>query len=301
MPVQEAVPDVEFIRTRIPIRDVARELGLAVNGRQGHCWRVDAHRNGDSKPSIWFNRKNRGRCEVCDSQTWSAIDLVMRVEGIGTGAAIRWIAQRFPVPNVPKGKHLTTTRRWKPAFRVGTGGLMEIIVRSGLLAELSGAEVKVLQVLVAFADRNGEVTISYAGIAQYAGVASPSTVRKALLRLQKLHLLEISRKVSGGFRECSSYRLTVDDPQFLALARERSDKTRELVKEQRAMREAQRAEARKRIPRSNLPTTTVAHEDFTLQSRVASNFAQKAEPMSVCTTPSAQQQQKLEKALPSQA
>jgi hypothetical protein len=118
---------------------------------------------------------------------------------------------------------------------------MENFVRSGLPAELSGAQAKILQVLVGFADRTGEVTISYVGIAQYAGVASFSTVRKALLRFQQLHLLEISPKVSCGFRECSSYRLTVDDPKFLEIIRERSDRTQELVTEQRAMRQAKRA------------------------------------------------------------
>lgn len=46
------IPDLEYIRKRISIQDVARELGLWVNNRQGCCWRIETHRNGDSNPSI---------------------------------------------------------------------------------------------------------------------------------------------------------------------------------------------------------------------------------------------------------
>lgn len=172
------IPDAMFIRGRIPIQDVARELGLEVNGRQAHCWRIEAHRNGDSNPSIWFDRKNRGRCQVCDAQARSNIDFVMMILGLNTADAIRWIAQRFEVPRLPKGKHLVENQRWNPRFRVGTGDtFMETFVRSGLLAALTGAEAKVLEVLRAFADNNGRAVISYLGIMRYTGIASAATVR----------------------------------------------------------------------------------------------------------------------------
>jgi hypothetical protein len=174
------IPDATFIRGRIPIQDVARELGLWVNNRQGRCWRIEAHRNGDSNPSIWFNRKNWGRCQVCDPQAWSNIDLVMMIQGLNPADAIRWIAQRFEVPRMPKGKHLVEHQRWNPRFRVGTGDpFMENFVRSGLLAALTGAEAKVLEVLRTFADNHGRAVISYLGIMRYAGIASTTEPRPA--------------------------------------------------------------------------------------------------------------------------
>ncbi len=211
------IPDATFIRDRIPIQDVARELRLEVNGRQAHCWRIEAHRNGDSKPSIWFDRQNRGRCQVCDARGWSNIDLVMKIQELNTADAIRWIAQRFEVPRLPKGKHLVEHQRWNPRFRVGTGDkFMENFVRSGLFAALTGAEAKVLEVLRAFAENNGRAVISYLGIMRYTGIASAATVRAALLRLQRLHLLEIVHTFSGGFRTCNAYQFTPDDPCSLA-------------------------------------------------------------------------------------
>lgn len=266
------IPDAKFIRDRIPIQEVARMLGLWVNGRQGRCWRIEAHRNGDSNPSIWFDRKNRGRCQVCDSQAWSNIDLVKMIQQISAASAIRWIAQRFKVPLLPKGKHLSEQRRWSPRCRVGTGDIMENFVRSGLLATLTGAEAKVLEVLKTFADIEGRAVISYRGIMRYAGIASAATVRAALLQLQKLHLLEIVRTVNGGFRACSAYQFTPDDPAFLAIARECHDHHLDLIQAQRD----ERAAARSVLPRSILSSITEVRGKFTLHPTEASNLGRKA-------------------------
>jgi hypothetical protein len=234
------IPDAEYIRDRVPIQDVARKLGLEVKGRHGHCWRIEAHANGDSNPSIWFNRNNRGCCQACDGRAWSNIDLVKMVLRLDVADAIRWIAERFEVPLLPKGKHLVKRQRWAPRFRVGTGGdIMEDFVRSGLLAELSGAHAKVLEVLRTFADDDGRVVISYLGIMQYAGIAK-ATVRSALLHLQKLHVMEIQSARDGPLRACGVYQFTPDDPAFLAHARERYEQHREIIQAQRAARAERR-------------------------------------------------------------
>jgi hypothetical protein len=266
------IPDAKFIRDRIPIQDVARELGLEVNGRKAHCWRIEAHRNGDSNPSIWFSRKNRGVCHVCDARGWSNIDLVMMIQGLNIADAIHWIAGRFKVPNVRKGAHLVEQQRWTPRFRVGTGDMMDDFVRSGLLATLTGAEVKVLEVLRTFAGNEGRAVISYLGIMRYAGIASAATVRAALLHLQKLHLVEIVRTVNGGFRACNAYQLTPDDPAFLAIARECHDQHQELIQVQRD----ERATARCVLPRSILSSVTEVRGKFTLHPTEVSNFERKA-------------------------
>jgi hypothetical protein len=273
------IPDAKYMRNRIPIQDVARKLRLEVNGRQAHCWRIEAHRNGDSNPSIWFDRNNRGRCHVCDARGWSNIDLVMMIQRLNTADAIRWIAQRFEVPRLPKGKHLVEQRRWKAEFRVGTrGDIMEDFVRSGLLAELGLPVIAVVAVLLTFADHNGRVEISYRGIMQYAGIGSEHTVRRALLRLQKLHLLENLSGRNGGLRACGVYQFTPDDPTFLAHAHERHEQHRELVEVQRAARGAQRKERAAEqhpIPKSILSAPSAVRGNFTLHSSAASNCARK--------------------------
>jgi hypothetical protein len=227
---------MEYIRKQIPIQDVAQALGLTVSGKAAHCWRADSHRNGDAKPSIWFTRKNRGRCQVCDSVTWSSIDLVMMVKGTSLVEAARWIADRFPVPNIAKGKHLSERQRWTP-FRVGAGDMLETFVRSGLLAELTGAEAKVLEVLKTFSD-HGRAVISYLGIMRYAEIGSPSTVRTAIKKFQEMHLLRVTVPSSdrSDFRACNEYQFTVDDPDFLKLANDVYQRHREEIDAQRSLR-----------------------------------------------------------------
>jgi hypothetical protein len=237
---------MQYIRKRIPIRNVALALGLSVRGKAAHCWRIENHRNGDSRPSIWFTRWNRGRCHVCDEASWSNIDVVMMVMGIGTFEAVGWIAARFEVPSIPKGRHLSERQRWTPRFRVGTGDLLENFVRSGLLSELTGAEAKVLQVLIALCDHHqGVAVISYLGIMRYAGIGSFSTVRAAIKRLQSLHFLAVTpHRNDVNFRDCNEYRLTPDDPEFLSLAYDTCQRHRDEIDAQRSLR----AERRKTKP-----------------------------------------------------
>ena len=238
-----ALPDMEYMRKQIPIQDVAQALGLSVSGKAAHCWRADSHHHGDAHPSIWFTSKNRGRCQVCDSVAWSGIDLVMMVKGIGLVEAARWIADRFPVRNIAKGKHLAERQRWTPRFRVGTGDMLENFVRSGLLAELTGAEAKVLEVLNTFSIGERAV-ISYLGIMRYAGIGSPSTIRTAIKKFQKMHLLRVAVPSSGrsDFRACNEYQFTVDDPDFQKLANDVHQRHSEEINAQRRLR----AQLRKR-------------------------------------------------------
>jgi hypothetical protein len=76
-------PDLEYIKTEIPVTAIARDLGLYVNGYRARCWRTEYHRNGDSDPSVGFQKaKNRYRCFVCDAYSGSNIDLVMAVRDV---------------------------------------------------------------------------------------------------------------------------------------------------------------------------------------------------------------------------
>jgi hypothetical protein len=111
--VAEGLPDMEFIRSRVPITEVATGLGLKLSGRKAaHCWRTEHHQNGDRTASISF-RKNRATCYVCDSHPLSTLDLVIAHEGFDLLDASRWICARWDVPAVPKGKKLIRSERWR--------------------------------------------------------------------------------------------------------------------------------------------------------------------------------------------
>jgi len=238
-------PDIEYIKARIPITLVARNLGLCVKGHRARCWRPENHQNGDSDPSVGFQKaKNRYRCFVCDAHSGSNIDLVMAVLGVGMLEALGWICERFAVPNVPSGHRQSSPERWSPRFRVGVSwfDLMEMVVRSGLWEDFSPSEKAILPVLLTYAEREtGITTISYRGIMRYAGIGSPSTVSKALRRFEHMHLLKTIRGRDSELRAVNAYCVSADDPRFQELVNEICRKQREEIEIERQLR----AEARK--------------------------------------------------------
>jgi hypothetical protein len=179
------VPDFKHIRERVPIREVASDLGLTISGNTIHCWRPENHQNGDRTPSVGLHvRKNTAKCFVCDSRSLSTIDLVMSVRKVELRAAVRWIAACHPIPNIPKGKHLESKQRWPERYRVGVGASrLDYLVRMGLWASLSPAQRSIVQVLDTFSEGDS-VTISYRGLMRYSGIRSQSTISSAIKRFQ---------------------------------------------------------------------------------------------------------------------
>ena len=250
-------PDLEFTKQKVPIQDVARQLGLKVSGRyRAHCWRFDNHRNGDRDPSITFQKKtNRGRCWVCDGRTWSNLDLVMMFLGCDFRSAVAWVCEHFPVPPAEPGKHLVHRNGWHPRYRVGTNGsVFEWLVRAGLWGWLSPAQRSVLVALQAFTDaETGLAKVSYRGLMRYSGVGSATSVAVAIKRFRRIHLLQVEPRIGGdGFRACNCYRLTFDDPKFLSLLNEIHRRNFEEVELERAFR-AEERKRRRRQRESVLP------------------------------------------------
>ncbi len=259
-------PDLRFIKEKIPITDVARELGLKVRDRyRAHCWRVENHKNGDADPSIRFHRKtNKWRCFVCDERAQSNLDLVLMLLGCDFPAAVAWMCERFAVPLARPGKHITQRQHWNPTYRVGySGSHMEWLVRSGLWSELTASERSVLGVFDVFTDtETNDVTISYRGIMRFAGIRSHTTVRRALRRFQQLGVLEIVRSVGGdGFRSVNSYRLTFDSPKFRSIVNEIYRRQREEIELERSFW----LEERKRRKRDKASTLPVQEVPFSTQ------------------------------------
>lgn len=241
-------PDFEYIKTKIPIVAVARQLGLTVSGYRARCWRTESHRNGDANPSIGFQKKqNRGRCFVCDPHSWSTIDLVMAVLGYELPAAISWITARYSVPSLPKGTHVKKREAWNPRFRSGdTRDVVEMLVRSGLWATLSHAERSILPAFTTFADKDsGLATISYRGLMRYSGVGSSATIADALKHFEQMKFLRrVRTRTVGRIRGVGVYSLVFDDPEFQEMVSQVFQRQRaEIVLERQLQQEVRKVRA----------------------------------------------------------
>src|ERR1700689_5123692 len=200
-------------------KDVLR-LGMRVRHQKARCWRPERHAHRDADPSLCFSvHRNRVRCMVCDTQGGhSCIDLVARVLAVDTGTAVRWIAERFAVPNVKVGRPLGAGQRGLSPYQVGLhASPFEVLVKSGMFGALSAAGRGILVYLETFKDHESGLTrLSYQAIQRYAGVSSRTTVSKALKFLQQIRALQISHGARVGLiRECSVYRATLEDEKFI--------------------------------------------------------------------------------------
>lgn len=159
-------PDIAWIKKNVPVLEVGKALGLRIRHRRAKCWRPENHTHGDADPSLHFYEKgNRVRCFVCDMRGGhSNVDLVMRVLGVNVGDAVRWIADRFPVPNVKPGRPLGQREAQAVPYRVGAhGSEFEVLVRSGMFGRLPAPERSILVALAHFRDSDsGLAQLSYA-------------------------------------------------------------------------------------------------------------------------------------------
>jgi hypothetical protein len=238
------VPDLEAAKRQVPITAVAEQLGLKIYGRMIRCWRPENHQHGDRTPSVGIDlRRNRVRCFVCDARLLSTIDLVQSALGLDTYEALLWLAARFDIPSIAKGKHLVS-RSKNSHGRVGvSANPLEAIVRSGLWGEMSDVEVRVLEVIVIFLDPDtGLATLSYRALRRFSGVRKDSSISRALRRLANLHVIEVIRGRGGhGLSACNRYRLTVEDTRFVALLNDHYRTTREEIEAERRLRAERRS------------------------------------------------------------
>jgi hypothetical protein len=260
--VSRALPDMKFIREQVSITQVAVYLGIRLaTNTSAHCWRTSQHQNGDRTPSVGFKR-NRIRCFVCDGKSMSVIDLVQAHEACDLVDAVKWICDRFDVPNVPKNKKLFPSQRWHVG-RVGAAHFpLEGIVLSGLWADFDDATRAILPVLCRFADSlTGEIQLSYRAIARYSGKRSDRTIAFALKRLQQLGVLTVARAKNGLFRECGRYQFDWDNKGFQSLLKKCDEQTRAEADGEKALR------AQARIHRSRSLFTAVKSEESSHFSR----------------------------------
>ncbi len=243
-------PDISWIKKHVPILDVGRALGLRIRHRRAKCCRPENHTHGDTQPSLHFyERRNRVRCFVCDMRGGhSLIDLVMGTLGVEFAVAVRWIAERFTVPSVKVGRPVGNTPAAPVPYRVGVhGSEWEVIVRSGMWAAMSAAERSILVTLDHFKDSESDLTrLSYRAIMRYSGVKKMANVSSAIKELSRMYALQVSRgQRIGVTRECSAYRVTLDNPKFLELCNAVFTDARQEIAQEREYRASQKRERQK--------------------------------------------------------
>ncbi len=214
--------DLTFIRQNIHIEDVWGELvdeqGLEpVKNHMTRCFRPEAHQNGDRTPSFHFSKNNKCACRVCDSRYFSGLDLVQKVLKCTLPEAIRWFCLHWEIPKTQPGRPVGSYKATRP-YRIGYGGPLEPIVRSGLFGEMSFAAGKLLTVLATVQDEHNKCDWSYPSLQRAAGIASSDTLHTAIEDLHRLHILTIGKEVRPGERNAHNvYRLTLDHPGLAEL------------------------------------------------------------------------------------
>jgi hypothetical protein len=250
------VPDLKFINRRIPIKDVADKLDLRI-GTNGniHCWRHEAHQHGDRTASVGIQKAtNAVKCFGCGIGPLGVTDFVMSVLGTANpGEAARWIAERFEVPELPRGQHLVDPKRH--IFQWGRESEIGLLVHSGLWALLSPTAQAIVPVMLELGDRVGgtqdrTLRISYRALGRYSGVKSPNAIAHALRELQEIHwLTTLPRQASScPVRETSTYLITARSDELTELAQTNFAQTRSEIDIERQLR----SDARRRRKRALL-------------------------------------------------
>jgi hypothetical protein len=252
--VAGGIPDARWINRHLKIADVADARGCKASLGKLHCWHPERHKNEDRTPSVGIKKTaNRVKCFGCagDSKYMSVIDLVMDFPGVDVSQAIRWLAERYKIPQIPKGTHLKEPNR--PRFEVGKEGPMEMLVRSGIWEVLSPPAHRIFPVLLCFAEFDGKrryvVMMSYLGMQRHSGIKSPNAAKAGFKCLRDCHLLEWApvRGETQPFLATAKYLLTPHADEFQELANAVAAEQRTAIEVEREYRKHARSERLKKI------------------------------------------------------
>jgi hypothetical protein len=218
------LPDLKFIKQRIPIVAVARQLHInpelgGATWTTARCWRPENHKTGDRTPSLNFQTKrNKYMCFACDDRLHSNLDLVMAVEHCTLAKALEWFDQHYP--GIPRIK-ATKSGRNTFDFRAGVDEFSkpDDLVKAGLVPHLTDSALRVFTVLAAFRNDCDVSDPSFKTIKLRTGIRSNNTVAAAVRHLEKLSILKAQRKWAKGRagRAQNQYTFTFDDPALFEI------------------------------------------------------------------------------------
>lgn len=245
------VPDLHWVNRNLPIRDVAMALDLRFDVKGFiHCWHPDSHQHGDRTASvaIWPGH-NQVKCfgNGCDIGPLGPVDLVTDVRKCSVSEAARWIAEKFSVPGLQRGAHLA--KPLEPMREVGYETPLQLLVRSGIWARLSGPAQSLVPTLLESAqswqNQTATITISYAGLRRYSGVRSDESICKAIKELECIGWLKRNpsrRELSSRVvRTTTTYTLTPLSNEVKNYGNGIYRQHQESIKAERELRDERRA------------------------------------------------------------
>lgn len=253
-PQAGAIPDFKWVNRHVPIREVCIALELRVgSGNMLHCWHGDRHKNGDRTASVSIRKStNRLRCFGCGSKTLSVVDLVMDALDTDVAGAARWLEQHFKVKHIAKGRHLKDRHAIRP-YRVGFEDPIELLIKSGIWAQLKPGSQRIIPALLYLAEPGkGPDTfvaqVSYRAIQRYSGVKSFGTISKALKQLAELGWLTTlpqAKPEANVLRDVNTYVLTPFSDAVMEMVNTVSASFRADIEQERELRREER-KARRR-------------------------------------------------------
>jgi hypothetical protein len=162
------------------------------------------------------------------------------------------------------GRPIGNTSTAPLPYRVGVhGSEWEVIVRSGMWGAMSVAERSILVTLDQFKDAETGVTrLSYRAIMRYSGVKKMASVSSAIKELSRMGALQVSRGQRIGItRECSAYRVTLDNQKFLELCNAVFADARQEIAQDREYRASQKRDRERVARKPNGPSLQVVTEN----------------------------------------
>jgi hypothetical protein len=242
---KSGVIDLGWVRKRISIRDVAQKLDLRFGvGKMLHCWHGERHHNGDRSPSVSIRAStNTIKCFGCGTGPLSPVGLIMDVRGCEINEAARWLEVHFPnVPRIPKGKH---SQKLPPAEQVSQQDPFQVLLWSGLFAELSLATKCIcgaLHILWNTRSRPKSIQISFRALQQFSGVRSRTSVAKGLAELEGVLMIGREIKPSSDFpiNETQVINICPDPDPFWELANSHTRILRQQVQFEKELRNQER-------------------------------------------------------------
>ena len=204
----------------IPMHSLLDALGVKLDKR-GHvrCPFPEHHNHGDAHPSARvFVPKNKLHCFV-SGESWSTIDLVVKLRGVSNGEAIKWLGETFRLPEKEsrisfKGKGTSRfgmTRKVVDTKRKRKPTVIEQIVGSPGYRDLKPATVKVGFALLSNMPEDDPVAkFSQRELRAMTGYADFEPIKTAIEELQSIGIL-ITQK-HGNKR--TTFRATPLDPAF---------------------------------------------------------------------------------------
>jgi len=204
----------------IPMHSLLDALGVK-HDKRGHvkCPFPEHHKHGDAHPSAGiFVLKNKLHCFV-SGESWSTIDLVMKLRGVSNGEAIKWLGETCGLPEKEsrisfkgKGKSsFSMTRKIVDTKRKRKPTIIEQIVGSPGYRDLKPATVKVGFALLSNMPEDDPVAkFSQRELRAMTGYADFEPIKTAIKELQSIGIL-ITQK-HGNKR--TTFRATPLDPAF---------------------------------------------------------------------------------------